>query len=279
VDCSADRPCRRRALADVVLPGGGARARRTRSRDSAGSRRGATVHSEDAHAERLESSGATSDEPPQPPSAGSRRLRRPPRPAAHPSLTLAVRGMPGLDPVLQTASRRQTTHRRKPSRRRPPTRRLHRRPRTPNATRSVRKPCCPRRAGSRRVRHEHPRGNGSKDSPCARVSVFRRRWAPPVTRTRSQSQTKQQPAGDGRALLPFVLQCERKLEVARDARISRIVRARLRPRRSRMVLRHAGSRASFPRLSHRASACASLAARRRQRRMRSVPGGDRPRRP
>jgi hypothetical protein len=49
---------------------------------------------------------------------------------------------------------------------------------------------------------------GTKVGTCLalHVSVFRRRGpAPPVTRTRSQSQTKQQPAGDGRALLPFVL--------------------------------------------------------------------------
>ena len=60
--------------------------------------------------------------------------------------------------------------------------------------------------GPRRVRHEDSRGNESRDLPRAHVSVFRRRGpAPPVTRTRSQSQTKQQPAGDGRALLPFVL--------------------------------------------------------------------------
>lgn len=55
------------------------------------------------------------------------------------------------------------------------------------------------------VRHEDPRGNESRDLPRAHVSVFRRCGAvPPVTRIGSQSHTKQQPAGDGRALLPFV---------------------------------------------------------------------------
>jgi hypothetical protein len=41
--------------------------------------------------------------------------------------------------------------------------------------------------------------------PCAHAAVFRHRGAPPpLTRTRSQSQAKQQPAGGGPALLPFV---------------------------------------------------------------------------
>jgi hypothetical protein len=61
-------------------------------------------------------------------------------------------------------------------------------------------------AGRRRGHREDPHRNESRDLPCAHVEVFRHRGAPPpVTRTRSQSQAKQQPAGGGPALLPFVV--------------------------------------------------------------------------
>ena len=76
----------------------------------------------------------------------------------------------------------------------------------------------PRRAGPRRVRHEDPRG--TKAGTCLALT-FRSSGAgaaPPVTRTRSQSQTKQQPAGDGRALLPFV-PSGRELRTGGDGRI------------------------------------------------------------
>jgi hypothetical protein len=60
-------------------------------------------------------------------------------------------------------------------------------------------------AGRRRGHREDPHRNQSTDLPCAHVAVFRHRGAPPpVTRTRSQSQAKQQPTGGGPALLPFV---------------------------------------------------------------------------
>jgi hypothetical protein len=77
---------------------------------------------------------------------------------------------------------------------------------------------CPFLGGPRRVRHEDPRGHESGNLPRAHVSVFRRGAAPPVTRTRSQPQTKQQPAGDGRALLPFV-RGERLTPELGDARL------------------------------------------------------------
>src|SRR5829696_424177 len=59
-------------------------------------------------------------------------------------------------------------------------------------------------AGRRRGHREAPHRNERRDLPCAHVAVFHRGAPPPVTRTRSQSQAKQQPAGGGLALLPFV---------------------------------------------------------------------------
>jgi hypothetical protein len=60
-------------------------------------------------------------------------------------------------------------------------------------------------ASRRHGQREDPHRNESRDLPCAHAAVFRHRGAPPpLTRTRSQSQAKQQPAGGGPALLPFV---------------------------------------------------------------------------
>jgi hypothetical protein len=60
-------------------------------------------------------------------------------------------------------------------------------------------------AGRRRGHREDPHRNESRDLPCAHVAVFRHRGAPPpLTRMRSQSHAKQEPAGGDPGLLPFV---------------------------------------------------------------------------
>jgi hypothetical protein len=117
-----------------------------RSRDSACSRRAATVHSGDAHDERLGSSGATGDEPPQPPAAGSgsttatTATRSPPWPGSGGSSHAEPRpgtpdGQPAPDDSSPQAKPSQTSNSTTASS-------------TSNAraTRSVRKPSCPRKA-------------------------------------------------------------------------------------------------------------------------------------